>query len=56
MEEIFVSAFAKDLACTLGSAYNEQFDAQKCIRSSRVLVVSWTQCSDDFALKFVFDI
>ena len=25
---------------TLGPAYNEQFDAQKCARSSRVLVVT----------------
>ena len=26
--------------CILGPAYNEQFDAQKCILSSRVLVPS----------------
>ena len=27
------------LLCIIGSAYNEQFDAQKCIRSGRVLIV-----------------
>ena len=30
----------KQFPSTLGPAYSEQFDAQKCARSSRVLVVT----------------
>ena len=35
-----LSIYSMYVSCTLGPAYNEQFDTQKCAGSSRVLIIT----------------